>query len=189
MRSVLCGIGAILLGVVMAGVLPTLGAQSLDKNTDFYVVGVYEGNTHKYGKVTVFVADQDRPITLLLTAYESVEWQIEVEPGARLAKVLLSGYHDQRVSGIPFGVSVQTESHDRSSPTYMYGHDNGSCFNLVEKAESFYGMAPKAYLCQYRGVAFVVDHNGLRAIPYSRGCAGGGSAATALVSEGKAGRT
>jgi hypothetical protein len=165
MRSVLCGIGAILLGVVMAGVLPTLGAQSLDKNTDFYVVGVYEGNTHKYGKVTVFVADQDHPITLLLTAYESVEWQIEVEPGARLAKVLLSGYHDQRVSGIPFGVPVQTESHDRSSPTYMYGHDNGSCFNLVEKAESFYGMAPKAYLCQYRGVAFVVDHNGLRAIP------------------------
>lgn len=39
-RFVLCGIGAILLGAVMAEVPLTLGAQSLDKNTDFYVVGV-----------------------------------------------------------------------------------------------------------------------------------------------------
>ena len=164
-RSVLYGVVVILLGAVIAGVPSNLGAQSRDTNTDFYVLGIYEGHTNKYGKVTVFLAEHDRPITLLLTAYESVEWQIEIEPGARLAKVFLSGYHDQRVSGVPSGIPIQTESYDRRSPTYMYGHDNSSCFKLVEKAESVYGMTPKAYLCQYKGAAFVIDHNGLRAIP------------------------
>ena len=164
-RSVLCGVVVILLGMVTAGVPSNLGAQSLDKNTDFYVLGVYEGHTHKYGKVTVFLADHGRPITLLLTAYESVEWQVEIEPGAKLAKVFLNGYHDQRVSGVPPDVLIHTESFDRRSPTFMYGHDNSSCFKLVEKAESVYGIPPKAYLCQYKGAALVIDHNGLRAIP------------------------
>jgi hypothetical protein len=150
---------------MISGIASTLGAQPLDTNSNFYVLGVYEGHTNKYGKVTVFVADQDRPITLLLTAYESVDGQIEIEPGAQLAKVFLSGYHDQRVSGVPSGVPIQTESYDRKSPTYMYGHDNSSCFKLAEKAESLYGTPPKAYLCQHKGAAFVADHNGLRAIP------------------------
>ena len=164
-RSVPYRACAIIFGVVIAVATSTLGAQPLDKNTSFYVLGVYEGHTHKYGKVTVFVADQDRPITLLLAAYESVEWQIEIEPGARLAEVFLSGYHDQRVVGVPSDVPTHTESYERGSPTYMYGHDTRSCFKLLEKAESIYGMTPKAYLCQYKGAAFVIDHNGLRAIP------------------------
>ena len=163
-RSVLRRVGACLLGVLITGVSSGLGAQSLDRSTDFYVLGVYKGHTHKYGKVTVFLADHDRPITLLLTAYESVEWQIEIEPGARLARVYLSGYHDQRVSGVPSDIPVHTESYDRRSPTYMYGHDNSSCFKLVEKAELLYGVAPKGYLCQYKGAAFVADRKGLRAI-------------------------
>jgi hypothetical protein len=150
---------------MISGFASPLGAQSPDTNSHFYVLGVYEGHTNKYGKVTVFVAEQDRPVTLLLTAYESVEWHIEVEPGARLAKVFLNGYHDQRVSGVPSGIPIHNESYERRSPTYMYGHDNRSCFRLVEKAESIYGITPKAYLCQYKGAAFVVDRNGLRAIP------------------------
>jgi hypothetical protein len=164
-RSVPYGACAIIFGVLSAVATSTLGAQPLDKNTNFYVLGVYEGHTHKYGKLTVFVADQDRPVTLLLAAYESVEWQIDIEPRARLAEVFLSGYHDQRVVGVPSDVPTHTEPYERGSPTYIYGYDIRSCFRLVEKAESIYGMTPKAYLCQYNGAAFVVDHHGLRAIP------------------------
>ena len=34
-----------------------------------------------------------------------------------------------------------------------------------EKAGQLYGMHPRQHLCQYRGTAFVVDHNGIRPLP------------------------
>jgi len=140
-------------------------AEIPDSSVGLYVLGVYEGQTHKYGKVTVFVAPQDHPIALLLVAYESVDWQIELEPGAQLAKVFLNGYYEQRVSGLPSHIPVQSSSYEQHSPTYMYGHDNNSCFKLIAKAEQLYGMRPRQHLCQYKGMAFVVDHNGIRPLP------------------------
>ena len=142
-----------------------LFAETLGGDVDLHVIGVYEGHTHKYGKVTVFVAERNQPIALLLTAYESVDWQIEVEPGARLARVVLNGYHEQRVSGLPSDVPVQSYSYDRRSTTYLYGYDAPSCIKLVEKARQLYGQAPKSSLCQYRGLAFVLDEHGLRPLP------------------------
>jgi hypothetical protein len=140
-------------------------AQTPDTHLDLYMLGVYEGHNHKYGKVTVFVAPQDHPIALLLTAFESVDWQIELEPGARLAKVFLNGYHEQHVSGLPSDVPVQSHSYDQRSPNYMYGHDNGSCFTILDKARQLYGASPRQYLCQYRGIAFVGDRDGIRPLP------------------------
>jgi hypothetical protein len=139
-------------------------AETSESSLDWYVLGVYEGHTHKYGKVTVFVAPQDRPIALLLTAYESVDWQIELEPGAQLAKVFLNGYHEQMVSGLPAHIPIQSSS-SKQGAGYLYGHDNSSCFKLIAKANQLYGLRSRQHLCQYRGTAFVVDHNGIRPLP------------------------
>ncbi len=139
-------------------------AETSESSLDLYVLGVYEGHTHKYGKVTVFVAPQNRPIALLLTAYESVEWQIELEPGAQLAKVFLNGHNEQRVSGLPAHIPIQSSSYQQRT-AYMYGHDNRSCFKLIDQAEHLYGLRARQHLCQYRGTAFVVDGNGIRPLP------------------------
>jgi hypothetical protein len=155
----------LLLLVILTPIYSEVLAETLDGSLGLYVLGVYEGHTHKYGKVIVFVAPQDQPIALLLTAYESVDWQIELEPGAQLAKVFLNGYYEQRVSGLPAHIPIQSSSNEQRSSTYMYGHDNNSCFKLIAKAEQLYGMRPRQHLCQYKGTAFVVDHNGVRPLP------------------------
>jgi hypothetical protein len=146
-------------------ILSVAAAGLADSSSDLYVLGVYEGHTHKYGKVTVFVAPQENPVVLLLTAYESVNWQIELEPGARVTSVILSGYHEQMVSGLPAHIPVQSSSYDQKSSSYLYGHDNGSCFNLVAKIQQLYGQRARQSLCQYRGIAFVVEQNGIRPLP------------------------
>ena len=155
----------LLLLAISTPICPRVLAEPLDSSLGLYVLGVYEGHTHKYGKVTVFVAPQDHPIALLLTAYESVDWQIELEPGAQLDKVFLNGYYEQRVSGLPAHIPIQSSSYEQRSSTYMYGHDNNSCFKLIAKAEQIYGLRPRQHLCQYKGTAFVVDHNGVRPLP------------------------
>ncbi len=163
-KAVCLQFSSLLLLTIATPISSGIFAETLESSLELYVLGVYEGHTHKYGKVTVFVAPQDYPIALLLTAYESVDWQIELEPGAQLTRVFLNGYHEQRVSGLPAHIPIQNNSYERGT-TYLYGHDNNSCFKLIEKAEQLYGLRPRQHLCQYRGTAFVVDHNGIRPLP------------------------
>lgn len=140
-------------------------AEKLDANTELYILGVYEGDRHKYGKVTVFLGARPRPIALVLTAYESVEWQIELEPGALLERVLVSGYHAQSVTGLPSYIPVQSSSYDQRSPNFIYGYDNRTCAKAVDVAVQLYGKAPAEYFCQYKGAAFVIDGSGIRPLP------------------------
>jgi hypothetical protein len=70
-------------------------------------VGVYEGEGARHGGaqartpgvVEVRVRRSPRPITLVLASYEPVRWMIVSEGGARLAAVLVSGYHQSSVVG------------------------------------------------------------------------------------------
>ena len=155
---------AVALQVSMSGFSPA-SAELLDANTDLYILGVYEGDRHKYGKVTVFLGAHPRPIALVLTAYESVDWQIELEPGAQLERVFLSGYHTQSISGIPPYIPVLSSSHEQRSSRYVYGHDSRTCSKVVDVAMQQYGKAPIEYLSQYKGTAFVIDRSGIRPLP------------------------
>jgi hypothetical protein len=88
-----------------AGEMTPLQAQLRD--TQIEGIGVYEGAGAKHGGgqartagfVEVRVRRSSRPITLVLSSYEPVRWRIVMEPGARLAAVLQSGYHDSTVIG------------------------------------------------------------------------------------------
>src|SRR5436190_7751763 len=66
---------------------------------ELHVVGVYEGiNGCTEAKITV-----DRPgqsVTLFLSAYDSVNWQINVVAGTALERVFLDGYYVQTAVGV-----------------------------------------------------------------------------------------
>lgn len=88
------------------GVDPQLGALARDAQIEG--VGIYEGRERLVqpgpmrgaGKVQVTVRRSSRPIILVLSAYDPVQWNIQLEPGARLAAVLLSSYHEGSVEGL-----------------------------------------------------------------------------------------
>lgn len=87
---------------------PTLGA--LPANAVIETVGVYEadgdrarhsrgpGQPRQAGTVRVMVK-AGKPVILVLTAYEPVNWIIQAEPGATIAAVLHGGYHQGNVYG------------------------------------------------------------------------------------------
>ncbi len=70
-------------------------------------VGIYEarekiaqpGQSHGTGRVTVTVRRSTRPTVLVLCSYEAVQWNLKLEPGARLGAVLVGGYYDSTVLG------------------------------------------------------------------------------------------
>lgn len=72
---------------------------------ELHLIGVYEarddhsGNHHPTGNVTVKVDRENVPITLVLSSYEPVQWQIQRAPGTTIEQIILKGYHDQSIVG------------------------------------------------------------------------------------------
>jgi hypothetical protein len=78
-------------------------------------------------EVVVNVSDDSGPIVLALTAYNRTLWKVSLASGVKLTKVVLGGYHTQRVSGIPAETPIET-----------YTHDPSPCERCWQGSEHFY---------------------------------------------------
>jgi hypothetical protein len=107
---------------------------------ELHLVGVYAGlfpnGPKKFGTAKVQVDIKDRPVVLVLSAYESVRWELTVGEGVKVERIILMGYQEQEVVGAPAGVVV--ERHDRgspgSSPPYVYAYAEGDQYKQVQAA-------------------------------------------------------
>lgn len=103
-------------------VLRTIRARELRKNVgaddrELHIVGCYEGGyppgvthgggNHPEGSVTITVDRPGKAVTLVLTAYEPVRWQLEPTEGTFIERVVLSGYHRQALAALPEGCKVE----------------------------------------------------------------------------------
>ncbi|MEL7037352.1 MAG: hypothetical protein AAFO04_17285 [Cyanobacteria bacterium J06592_8] len=88
-----------------------------DGDRELHLVGVYEShryhrrNDHPVGEAQVKVSRRGKPIILALSSYEPVNWNIQVEPGVEIEKIILNGYHDQKVTGVS-GVPIEEYSYE-----------------------------------------------------------------------------
>jgi len=76
--------------------------------------------------VTVNISDETTPVILGLMSYEAVTWQIKTTPGVVIEKVILAGYHQQRIQGVG---DAQVD---------VYSYDNSPCDRCVQKGRYFY---------------------------------------------------
>ncbi|MBA4064190.1 MAG: hypothetical protein C0501_10840 [Isosphaera sp.] len=84
---------------------------------ELHVVGLYESYARVAGggkvsvKAQVAVNRPGKDVTLVLSAYEPVTWQVIVGPNTRLTKVVLCGYHTQAAE-VPKGIEVAELFHE-----------------------------------------------------------------------------
>lgn len=98
-------------------------AQTSQEDFDAYVISLYGGikpeveSVDAYGRaitkatkapdtrgstsVNVEVLQGGKPVVLVLSGYEPIEWRIKLHPSARVRAVLATGYHAQSVVGLP----------------------------------------------------------------------------------------
>ena len=53
-----------------------------------------------------------RPVIVVLSGYEPIEWRFKVHPKARIRAVVAVGHYEQTVRGLPAGVALVTASSD-----------------------------------------------------------------------------
>jgi hypothetical protein len=76
----------------------------LAKNAQIEAIGVYQGangprRADRTGDVEVRIKKSAKPVFLVLSSYEKVQWRLVVENGAQLNGVLVSGYNQSQVVG------------------------------------------------------------------------------------------
>lgn len=83
----------------------------------------------------------DKPVALLLGAYEPTIWSIGWSKGTKVVAVFATGYYRQAVAGLPKGTPVIVSSHEEEQPCgygYIGGENNLGWIN--PKARSVFGV-------------------------------------------------
>jgi hypothetical protein len=141
---------------------------SASGDKELHLVGVYEshsyhsGNHHPTGEAQVRVTRQGKPIILALSSYEPVNWNIQVEPGVEIEKIIVNGYHDQKVTGIS-GIPIEEYSHEGTEKflgDFVYrwnSADNKGTPALVTQLNQLTGTQLTSFQGCYRGTQFVIQ--------------------------------
>lgn len=142
--------------------VPTQIADS----SQVHLISVYEGSCHHEGNfhprcpIQVSLAKIQSPVTLVLTAYEPIDWQIQNIDHVPIQQVITSGYYKQTVTGIGSHIPVIETSYEERSPHYFHGgfiHDTGGYDYWNQFIEHLAGKKPTTLQSVYRGTAFMID--------------------------------
>jgi hypothetical protein len=99
--------------------------DNIPEGAEVHMVGRYKGvrhskinlqSTHTTRAIDV-VVNHDKPVFLVLSAYDPVVWHLSYTKGTNIVGVMVGGYHKQLVLGVPEGVKV----------TYGVYEDKGPC--------------------------------------------------------------
>lgn len=141
---------------------------SLNGNKELHLIAVYEatspqenGNRAK-SAIEVKVERQNKPIILALSAYEPLNWNVTVEPGAVIEKILVNGYHNQTISGVT-GIPIEEHSYDETGDylgNFIYKWDatteSTNTPSLVTKLEQINHTKLTSFQGCYRGTSFTI---------------------------------
>lgn len=109
------------------------GYQS--KSPEVHVVGFYEasGDHTKTAPAFVKVTYTGAPIILVLTAYESVEWNVDIGDGVKIERVILGGYKRPKIRVVPNDIPISDFSRRSHESIEMCFRRRGHRFKkLVE---------------------------------------------------------
>jgi predicted esterase len=138
--------------------------QAKSADAELHVIGAYGAKGGDGGRVDVEVRPTDRPVVLVLTSYYSVDWHVKLAEGARVKKVLVSGYFAQEIEGLPADVPLVNQSYfpedgSRRKGGWFYpGQWNTPQWReMVRRLNEMTGLPVATFQRESKAVSFVVD--------------------------------
>lgn len=110
------------------------------------------------GDVIVNITDNTKPIVLALMAYNNNHWKVRLGKGVNITKLILAGYHSQRVSGLAADIPVETYTYDQSpcakcqkGAGYFYAYESPPA-----QLKEITGLDPSSFQGGYTGDEFFI---------------------------------
>jgi predicted esterase len=129
-------------------------------DADLHVVGIYRSGAGNGTPVDVEVRPTNKPVVLSLASYGSVLWNVKIAKGARVKAVIIGGYYEQEIEGVPNNIPVAYRAFfPNRNEGYHWGFDWNSdeCRSMVQKLNDMTGRLVSTFQGEYTGTAFVVD--------------------------------
>lgn len=137
-------------------------AGPVDGDVEMHIAASYNGS----GRVSVKASD--KPIVLVLASYESSRWQVVLEDGATVQRVLLTGYEPgQRVTGLGDDVPIEVvkstssgEQWQRRTPSGRTTYLPMDFLRAIAEIRCNSGLVETSYQAKHDlGSSFVVPPN------------------------------
>lgn len=132
-------------------------AVAADQSSELHLIGSYSGS----GRVTI--APSEKPIVLVLSAYSPGLWHLQLQPGARLVRVILLGNEPQRVKGAADSVEILARTGCGQFAYQWEGSQNGVRYMLdgyrdfLAAAQQLSGLTESSFQGNYNlGASFTV---------------------------------
>lgn len=125
---------------------------NVPSNARVEAVGVYETKDRSPAGVNVIVKRSDKPIVLMLSAYEPVRWNIIKESGANLVAIIATGYNLPQVNGAGTTKTVIKRGN------YAYQQSGAEYTALNNDAVMWTGKSISKFQGAYGGTVFVVGN-------------------------------
>lgn len=147
-------------------VAATAGSSLKADDRELHVIGIYQAgdstSNHSEGVASVEVNRPGKSVTLLLSSYEPVLWQIHVDAGTIIEKIIATGYYRQRVQGIGSDVSLVTQSYDEGTGYLYIGStiDSAEFLSSVPKIHALTGLEISSFhggYSQASSSTFLID--------------------------------
>ncbi len=128
---------------------------------EVHVLGIYESG--RGGTVDVYVERAGVPIVLVLSAYESTEWRLNLRQGVEVQRIILNGYNPHAVVGVEDVPVIEYTGPDESIvsavydwPTSALGYHNGLAPAWVYQLEALVGAPLTSFTGCYRASEFTL---------------------------------
>lgn len=136
------------------------GVLRVPADADVRAVGVYEsaegshgiGKARTPGAVRVFVARSKRPVVLVLSSYEPVNWVLQLQDGAKVSNVLLSSYYGSQAYGA-VGARI-----DSIGTQHAYKRGSPDFDALDAQVQRFTGKRIGSFQGAYSGTSFSLGY-------------------------------
>ena len=125
---------------------------NIPSNAKVEAVGVYETKDRSPSGVNVIVKKSDKPLVLILSAYEPVRWNLIKETGANLVAVIATGYNLPEVTGAGASKTVIKRGN------YAYQQSGSEYAALNNDAIMWTGKPISKFQGTYGGTIFVVGN-------------------------------
>ena len=125
-------------------ILATQQIGIIPANARVEAVGVYETKDRSPSGVNIIIKKSDKPIVLMLSAYEPVRWNIIKETGANLVAVVATGYNLPTVTGTGSAkliIKRGSYAYERNSQQYELINDEALMWTgkPISKFQGAYG--------------------------------------------------
>jgi len=127
------------------------------RSNELHIVGVY-GRASVTNQVKV---DTGTDVTLVLTSYESIKWNVTTSPDTKIVKIIISGYGTQSVTGVSSDLITDlTKKAENFGYAYKF-----PATTFIQKAETYTGMKAASHQFGYEPREFLVTNAQSQAIP------------------------